>query len=199
MPTGLPAGVCVSAAAGHRHGWLWIAPAAGFLLALVGTLTVGAAVGDWYLQNQEMGRLLNAVEASESAMGQTSTEVLDAFAENLDAPALVPRLTDIALDGQGRVAVAGDAVAQVRILPWHRRLEAARSAYLAHNEAWQDYLARAVHDPIVFSEPQERVDATFRASEPLLQQALPLPAFQSLRQRVAAIFVEGTPGERQAA
>ena len=183
----------------HGYGWSWAAGAFAFVVALLGTLTAGAAVGDWYLQNQEMGRLLTAVEASESAMGQTSVDVMAAFERNLDAPSLVPALTDIALDGQVRVSIAGDGVAEVGILPWHRRIEDARSAYLAHNQAWQDYLARAVLDPIVFSEPQPAVDETFLASEPLMKRAVPLPAFPALVARVAAIYTEGAAADRQSA
>jgi len=189
----------MSSSDSHRVGWTWAASVAAFVLVLLGTVSAGAAVGDWYLQNQEMGRLLNAVEASESAMGQTSQAVFDAFGQNLDAPALVPALTDIALDGQSRVSIAGDGVAAVRVLPWHRRVIAARDAYLAHNRAWQDYLARAAVDPIAFSEPQPDVDSTFMASEPLMLAALPRPALPLLADRVQAIYLEVPIGQRQAA
>ena len=65
-------------------------------------------------------------------------------------------------------------------LSWHREIGAAQDAYLAHNRAWQAYLARAAEDPAEFDVEQTDVNTTFEAAEQPIRAALPDPALYDL-------------------
>ena len=86
------------------------------------------------------------------------------------------------------IAAAGDDVAAVRWLAWHQDIRQAQDAYLAHNQAWQDYLTRAIEDPAEFARPQDAVNSTFEEAEPAVREALPPAALYRLKARVAQIF-----------
>lgn len=163
-----------------------------FLIALGAGLLVTV---DWGVRNAEMRRLVTAVEASEAAMGDTQAAVADAF-DAFDASdggqaakmELDSTLTAAADEGRRQIAAAAGPIAAVRVLPWHHDLAKARDAYLAHNRAWQDYLARATDDPAEFDAEQTEVNDTFMAVEPLMRAALPDPPLFDLGRRVDAIF-----------
>ena len=65
---------------------------------------------------------------------------------------------------------------------------AAQDAYLAHNRAWQEYLARAAQDPAQFGVDDTEVNDTFEAAEAPVRAALPPYALFDLVTRVDVIF-----------
>jgi hypothetical protein len=118
-----------------------------------------------------------------------------------DQAALDEELKAAAVAGRAAIAAAGDDVAGVRWLAWHRDIGAAQDDYLAHNRAWQDYLGRAADDPAEFGRPQDDVNTTFEAAEGRFRAAIPALALFDLRDRVDAIFAPPPPedGSSQAA
>lgn len=167
-----------------------------FVVVLVGYGAVGL---DWMSRNLEMDRLVTAIELSESAMERTQQDVLQVTAgtdpsaklSDAELTAMAEELRWIALDGQRRIHDAGLGVAGVGVLPWHRDVQEAQDAYLAHNQAWQDYLGVASNDARELFREQPDVNATFSAAEPLLKRAVPDPSAFRLTARVSRIFTDG--------
>lgn len=164
---------------------------------------LGALVGDWAVRNVEMRTLVTRIEASEAAMGDFQDEFQAILAESQGSEALSVeqravldrRLSEAAAKGRDAIATAGDQVAAVRWLAWHREIGRAQDAYLAHNRAWQAYLGRAAKDAQEFGVTQEEVNATFEAAESPIRAAVPaLPLFD-LAQRVSEIFAPPAPAE----
>ncbi len=177
-----------------RRRWVpYVAGAVAFLIVLVG---LGLVVGDWAARNIEMRALITQVESSEAAMGDLQSNVQSIFAEYEgtsplspeDRAALEAKLKAAAAEGRDAIAKAGDGVAGVRWLAWHRDVRDAQDAYLAHNRAWQEYLGRAAEDPAEFGRPQDAVNDTFMAAEDPVRSALPAPVMFDLLQRVDVIF-----------
>jgi len=142
-------------------------------------LTAGwtLAVGDWVARNAEMASLLESIEGSEAAMVATQEEVtalMQQHAQDAEGGELIEKLSDAAGRGRDAIAYEGTRVQGVAVLPWHRSIEQAKQAYLAHNTAWQEHLDRATTNPSEFVTPQPLVDSTFAAAEPLLRAAVPL-------------------------
>jgi hypothetical protein len=149
------------------------------------------AIGDWVARNAEMARLLQAIEGSESAMIATQDEITALMAQHSQDPeggGLIAELGDAAGRGRDAIAAQGRQVAGVDVLPWHAPIEEAKQAYLAHNNAWQEYLDRASTNPSEFVTPQTLVDSTFAAAEPLLRAAVPLLDLWDLTQRIDLIY-----------
>lgn len=164
-----------------------------FLIVLVG---LGAVVGDWTARNLEMRSLVTQVEASEAAMGTFQDSVMAIANEyqgrgqlsDADQAQLDAALKQAATEGRDAIAAAGDKVAGVRWLLWHRDVGAAQKAYLAHNRAWQDYLNKAAQDPAEFGKKQDAINSTFAEAEIDVRAAVPVPPLFHLRDRVDVIF-----------
>lgn len=180
------------------RGTPWLV--AGIVLAL---LTGAAAVisVEFITRTVEMNSLVRAIERSEGAMVSVQDDVtaaLEAFdgAEPTpeDREELRAELRDIAARGEQEILAAGIGVADVRVLPWHRSIEDARRAYLAHNEAWVAYMAAAAEDPAEMVRPQPLVNETFIAAEIPLYRAVPRFDPTDLTRRIAAIYAEDEPG-----
>lgn len=176
----------------------WLPPALGAAVFLLVLVAAGTVVGDWALRTASMSALVDRIEASEQAMSDTQTAVTDAlasFEETGDRTALDEALREAAAQGRDGVAEAGADVASLPLAPWQRDLVDARSAYLAHNRAWQVYLGAASDDPAVFGEPAADIESTWVAAEPLLREAVPVPDPLDLAARVDGVFAED-PDER---
>ena len=174
----------------------WLPIIAGAVTFVVVLATLGLVVGDVVARSIEMRSLVSRVEASESAMGALQEDVRVILSEyegqaplsDEDQAALDEKLTAAAAKGRDAIAAAGDRVAGVQWLAWHREIGEAQDAYLAHNRAWTDYLGRAATDPAEFARPQDDVNTTFEAAESPFRAALPaLPLFD-LADRIDAIF-----------
>lgn len=148
-------------------------------------------------RNAEAARLLTAVEASEAAMVVTQERVSEAFQgvpeqpSQADVEALREELSGIAAEGQAAIAQAGIGVTEVSVLPWHAATQDAKAAYLAHNQAWVDYLGAATQDPEEFLRPQPEVNETFAAARLPLFAAVPLLDLVNGADRIIVIYDDG--------
>ena len=174
----------------------WLPPVIGAVAFVAVLLGAGLIAGDWVKRNTEMRALVTQVEVSEQAMEDTQQAVQDAFSGfEAKAPlseenraALDELLRDAASAGLRKVTSAGDLVASVRPLPWHTDILEAQRAYLAHNQAWQDYLAAAAQDPAEFGLTHDDVNSTFAAAERPMREALPSPDAFGLLAHLDRIF-----------
>ncbi len=164
-----------------------------FVAVLLGA---GLVAGDWVKRNTEMRALVAQIEVSEQAMSDTQDAVRDAvdgFATKVplspdNQEALDELLKDAASAGLRDVTHAGDLVASVRAMPWHEDVIDAQRAYLAHNKAWQAYLAAAAEDPSQFGITNDDVNSTFAAAEEPLRQAIPVPDAFDLLEDIDQIY-----------
>lgn len=179
----------------------WIPLITGLAAFIVVGIAGGLVAADWVWRGLEMNALVTAVEASEDAMGRSQEDLAAAAAalQGVAKPTADEKAglaADVSAAGaraEQRVQAAGLVVGQVAVLPWHREILQAQGAYVAHNLAWQDYLAQIAGDPAVYGTDQPLIDETFMASEPLMKAAVPDPDLFELGPRVDAIYTEGAP------
>jgi hypothetical protein len=175
--------------------WIpWVAGLAAFLLTLVAG---GALAGDWVARNVQLRELVTAIEGSEAAMGVVQDQINEAFdtyakknPTDADKDAFDATLSNIAANGASSVALAGDKVAAVKLLPWDVAIWNSRAAYLEHNLAWQEYLSAAALNPIELTKDQPAINDTFLVFEETIAAAVPDPALFDLDMRVAHLFIE---------
>lgn len=178
-------------------GWLiWTVGMAALILITAANLVVA---GELTVRSIEADGLVRAVEQSETAMKTTQAdfdEVLSSYdTENLtdeDREQLRAELSDVAARGEASIALAGEQVALVEILPWHTQLREAQEAYLAHNQAWVDYMAAATEDPAEWFRPQPDVNSTFADAKLPLVEAVPLFDPLDTLPRIELIYVTGS-------
>ena len=187
--------------ASSRPALRWLGPLLGAAVFVLIAVPGFALVADWSLRNAEMNALITHVESSEDAMGTVSGEFDATFSDYASLGQLTSQersqldsdVQGIAADGHDSVKTAGDAIAGVVVLPWHTRIIQAKQAYLRHNMAWQDYLAKASQDATEVTRTQTQVNDTFAAAEPLVKRAVPIPSLYHLKDRVALIFAPPPP------
>lgn len=148
-----------------------------------------------------MDQLLDAVEASEKAMVDAQDELHDAFAESANAqPLLAPEsekqaaiaealnhLAEVASGASAAVQVTGAEVEDVTVVPWHGGIKDAREAYLAHSEAWVDYLdaaSKGAYDTSLST----AISATFDIAHKRFEDTLPVWARYDASGRVEDIW-----------
>ena len=177
----------------------WLLWAVG-AVALVALTTANLAVaGELALRSVEADVLVRAVEQSETAMKTAQADfdgVLSAYdTDDLtddEREQLRGELADVAARGEAAIAFAGAEIADVAILPWHTKLIAAREAYLAHNQAWVDYMAAAAEDPAEWFRPQPAVNDTFADAKLPLVEAVPLFDPLDTLSRIELIYITGS-------
>lgn len=204
MPVGLVQNVDMSSRTPR-----WLPSVIGAITFVAVLLGAGMLAGDWLKRNTEMRALVTQIEVSEQAMEDTQQAVRDAvdgfqsktpLTED-DRAAFNELLTDAASAGLREVTRAGDLVASVQALPWHADILEAQRAYLAHNRAWQEYLAAAAQDPSAFAMTPENVNSAFAAAEEPLRSAVPVPDAFGLQAHLDRIFatlpvVDSAPSEQ---
>lgn len=186
----------------------WLVWSVGLVALAVFAVANAVVIGELALRSLEADSLVAAVERSETAMKTAQADfddVLSAYdTDNLtdeQREQLRAELADVAARAEAAIAFAGAEIADVAILPWHTQLTAAREAYLAHNQAWVDYMAAAAQDPAEWFRPQPAVNDTFAEAKLPLVEAVPLfDPFNTL-QRIELIYVTGSgdSGEGQSA
>lgn len=178
----------------------WFGPLIGlvtFMVVLV-PLGAGGVAVDSGIRIAEMNELLTKVEASELEMMVVQEEIerVSSDFEALPDPTdedrqeLVKELATTAAVGQEAIAEAGAAISAAEIAPWHVGVQEARDDYLAHSQAWQEYLGRAKEDPLELTRPQELVDSTFLESEESMRAAVPSILGSEILARVDVIYAE---------
>lgn len=174
----------------------WLPPVIGAVTFVAVLMGAGLLAGDWVKRNTEARALITQIEVSEQAMSDTQDAVRDALdgfsgkaplsPENQEA--LDELLKDAASAGLREVTHAGELIASVKAMPWHEDVLDAQRAYLAHNKAWQSYLAAAAEDPSEFGIAHDDVNSTFAAAEEPLRQAVPVPDAFGLMDDIDTIY-----------
>ena len=174
----------------------WLAPVLALVVFLVIVGIGGLVVTDWALRNAEMNSLVSSVEVSEDAMGTLQGNLgatFDSFGGQGQLSAtqrasLNSQIQQIAQEGHDAIQKAGTGVESVSVLPWHTAILRAKDAYVRHNHAWQDYLAKAAQDPTEVTRPQNEINDSFSAAEKPMKSAVPVPWLYELKNRVDTIF-----------
>ena len=180
------------APSGKRHRLQVIA---GVLLSLA-LLAAAIAIGEWAARVDEMNALVGRIEQSELAMTTTGVAVgrvlgPEGLTSGTPTQDSLDELATAAQRGRDAVAQAGQQVEAVPIQPWHHDQLAAQQAYLAHNQAWQDFLTRAATDPSLWYSDDPDIESTWDAMIPLLRAAVPTPSILGIDDRVEAIINDG--------
>lgn len=161
-------GLVVERPARRRRRWLWI-------LAIASTVIVSVVAADWYLRTRELESLLDAAVASESALEEANDELSEAVERMGQDDYWSDReradLESLAAANLVDVLDSTDQVASVSILPWHRKQSAAKSAYLAHAHAWEDFWRDASDGEWWGHGPE--ISATFRIAHRRVRAAMP--------------------------
>ena len=97
-------------------------------------------------------------------------------------------VSDASTQGANDIAAAQTAVAGVSILPWHRNLVAARTAFLDHAQTWQDFLRSSLPDRFGSSDWTGRLTASGTAAAATLAAAVPVGGNSQDAARIDAIF-----------
>ncbi len=172
---------------------------AAVLLAVAGAvalLLASVGIGDWWVRNGEMRRLLQRVERAEraqlpaiqsigpllmlcqqEAVGDDE-ELCDTVGIRQGAERVLPLLRQ-----------TGDEVADTRLTSSHGSLRNFRDRYVDHNLAWRSWLETLAQDPTAggFESP-ESIGTTFQKASDAADDALtPLPLHGN-RTRVEAVF-----------
>lgn len=155
-----------------------------------------ALMGDWAARNIEMIRMLNAIEASEQQMKVAQGAILSQVPDNPRDAELEDdkALKAAAAAGRDEVAAAGEQAKKLSFLPWHGELIAAQGAYLAHNQAWVDYLAAGAADPSTMFDGQDDIEPTWREAEVRVEAAVPILPWPRINYRVNEIFTDESAG-----
>jgi hypothetical protein len=171
----------------------------GIVLMILALLAVAVLMGDWLARNVEMDRLVSGIEESEAAMITAIDDVRAALDEDpladRQAPETGDALVEIATDAGNAVAAAAADIGAVVIQPWHEDIVLARDDYLAHNQAWQDFLAAASQDPQEWFTDYEPINITWDAVGPTLRDGVPTPALWNLAERVELVLDDGEDTE----
>ena len=146
-------------------------------------------------------RLFAGVEESERSMAYIQADVAKVFEEFEQGEVdderraeLIRRLRDIAEAGEVTLSLEGRRIAETEIWPINSRLERARAAYLRHNAAWVDYLARAAEDPAEFVRVQPEVNDSFFDARTPLWESIPRIDLLGLQERLLAIYEDSSGG-----
>lgn len=178
----------------RRPRWarvLWWTSIAVICVGVLGLVISGA---DWLARTWEMNTFISRVEASESAMAAAQERIgavtlpSDATADQKQAAER--ELSSVSASGRDAVSNAGDDVAGVTFLPWHRELLAAQGAYSAHNAAWVDFLEHGSMDPATLFRDDPDIESTWQDAEVAVRAAIPSPALPTLADRIEAIFTD---------
>lgn len=186
-----------------RPGVIW---AVGLVYLVVFSILATTGLVLFVGRTVQAERLLTAVEMSESAMVGVQAEVTVVFAQFEEEgltedrrQELIAELQEIAERGEASIAAAGAQVEAVEVWPINAGIEQAKEAYLAHNIAWQEYLARAAEDPAEFVSPQPEVNDTFFEARGPLWRAVPGIDLLDLERRLRVIYADSESGEGTAA
>ena len=164
----------------------------GLLLAL----GAAAVVLDWWLQNREMDRLLDRIEASEATVNRLDPGIEAIFADYIgrgelpprEREALFARIEEAAAGSARDVALLVERVRDVRVLPWHRDLRRARDRYVHHVGFFQARSRALARDAeAAYPERSPVIDTTYREALDALRRAQPRRPAQDFAARIRAL------------
>jgi hypothetical protein len=86
-----------------------------------------------------------------------------------------------------------DALSRVIVLPWHTRIDLAKTAMLSHTAAWGEQLASFIDDPeTVFTAPnRSAINASWRLLGVSFPEAIPRVDLFSIEERIEAFIMGG--------
>ena len=154
-------------------------------LVVVALTVVLAFVADQWQQQREFAALVSAIEAGEAGIVAADDRVGATF--DYYSPVLVSSDSTAGLrrSYQNAVAAAGLSGAaagrgaprrrspQIRVLPWHGELHAARAAYEVRLSLWAAYLAGLATDPDQLFQSQDQLAASRDPAATAIVAAIP--------------------------
>lgn len=154
-------------------------------LLLAAVLVVVALVADQWQQQRELDRMTTAMQAGEEQIS-TTDRYFDGvlayyspviFRESPPAGLREGFQTDIgrgAQDGMDGIAETTRSLDGIAVLPWHRHLRAARTAYEQRITLWESFLTRTTTDAGALFDPVPGFAESATATHAALLLALPL-------------------------
>lgn len=195
-----PSGPPVAPSAGQRRTKRWpkVVMWGGIVLMIIGFVGL---IGEWATRNWEMSQLLAKVENSESTMVAAKDRIasveLPEDASDADVAAASAEIEQLARESVGAVEQAGDQVGEVTFLPWHTEIIDAQGAYLAHNQAWVDYLNAGSQDAVTLFGDDNNISPTWAAAEVRVRAAIPYVPWPNIPNQVDRIFEDSDDQQEQ--
>jgi hypothetical protein len=154
-------------------------------LLLAAALVVAALVADQWQQQRELDRMTTAMQSGEQQISATDgyfdgvlayySPVI--FRESPPAGLRDGFQTDVgqgAQDGVDGIGATTRELDGITILPWHRHLRAARTAYEVRISLWREFLTRTTTDASALFDPVPGFSESATATTAALRLALPL-------------------------
>lgn len=161
------------------------------VVALGLVLVVVVVAADRLIARAEMDTLLTNVKVSEAAMNDFQNwernPQLPSVAQS-DLAALTAAITSHCQQAAVAVRVAQGPIAASSF--WHPSIGRAQAAYVAHSQAWADYLSACSSSAEAFIDKKYSVEisSTFQLAKPIFERAVPWPAADRQTAMVDAIF-----------
>jgi hypothetical protein len=163
------------------------------LLPIVLTALLAAAV-DWYVRNDTMDRFLAAAEEVDRTLTEATREIRTVRDRIAEGPSTQPNL-GLALQKQAArqgelVWTACQGVLNTSALPWHTALRSARNDFVAHCDAWLQFLSLLAQNWRYVDTPTPAINTTFKAARAAAERAVPPVPLHDADARIARIFAE---------
>jgi hypothetical protein len=137
-------------------------------------------VFDFGIRTLEASKLVSAIENSEMVFETYNSETKDVS---------MSLFVSISKSTAKDVYSSGVRVDDLRILPWHKKLNTARENYLGHNKAWYEYLSTIrIQDGDYAYEGFDQIGPTWIQVKYSLPGAIPSPDLLSLKERTYLIL-----------
>lgn len=149
--------------------------------------------------NLQFGKLVESIEISETQMYDMFDEIDEAVNEIADSPSasspnaavwLREDIRKISKRYKTKVAIAGDAVADISLLPWNISHRSLQRAYLLHSDAWVQYLNDRSIDPSTLK--SDAIETTWEGFCSQATRSSPLLAFGRFDTRLTRICAKGS-------
>jgi hypothetical protein len=135
---------------------------------------------DFGIRTLEASKLVSAIENSEMVFETYNSETKD-----VSMSLFVSISNSTAKDAYS----SGVKVDDLRILPWHKKLNIARENYLEHNKAWYEYLSTIrIQEGDYAYEGFDQIGTTWIQVKYSLPGAIPSPDLFSLKERTYLIL-----------
>lgn len=155
-------------------------------------MLVALVIGDWYMRNAEMDKLVSAVARAEYAESDGYDKILSRWERTPEyrQNAGDAQWREVAGRGVVRVSSAMLEIEDVTVLPWHRSIVRAKSRYLDHAETWNQVFDGMANGKDVRSVDRQ-IGPTFDAAMRALRRAVPPLPLNDLRRRIRSFDADG--------
>lgn len=173
-------------------------------IATAGLLVFVAFAADQWQQQRELDRMLQTMQSGEQQMHTTDKYVAGVIAYYSPlifreaAPAGIRDSFQDDIDqgtgnGLAAIDVTSRALADIDVLPWHRHLRAARSAYQQRISQWQGYLATITDDADALFDPAKGFTDDAATTRAALLLAIPWTGHADERPRIEGFLGPARP------